>query len=136
MAWTTKLRVRYQETDAMGVAYYGNYLTWFEVARTEFMRELGLTYRSWEEQGFFLPVTEAGCRYHKPARYDDELALTATLTARGVVFHFAYEVRRADELLATGWTDHVCLNRQGQIDRAATKRLQKLVGCASDLRRE
>ena len=113
----------------MGVAYYGNYLTWFEVARTEFMREMGLTYRQWEDQGFRLPVTEAGCRYHKPAHYDDELALTAELTARGAVFHFAYEVRRADDrtLLAAGWTDHVCLNSQGRIDRAATKRLQSLV---------
>jgi acyl-CoA thioester hydrolase len=126
---TTTIRVRYQETDAMGVVYYANYLAWFEVARTELMRAMGTTYRQWEEEGFYLPVTEAGCRYHKPARYDDELELIARLSLRGLIFHFDYEVRRpADGIcLATGWTEHICLNGTGRIDRAATRRLQGLI---------
>lgn len=129
MAWKTRLRVRYGETDAMGVAYYANYLTWFEVARNEFMRQMGMTYRRWEEEGYHLPVTEAGCRYHRPARYDDELEVVASLTVDGATFHFDYEVRRLPdgERLATGWTDHVCLGRNGRIDRAATRRLVELV---------
>jgi len=105
------------------------YLTWFEVARTEFMRQMGLTYRQWEQEGFYLPVVEAGCRYQHPAHYDDELELVASLTLDGVTFHFDYEVRRAaaGESLATGWTDHVCLGGNGRIDRAATRRLFELV---------
>lgn len=129
MSRVTAIRVRYQETDAMGVVYYGNYLSWFEVARTEYMRRLGHTYAQLEVEGFFLPVIEASCRYKKPAHYDDELALCALLSVDGLRFHFDYEVRRVDngELLAAGVTEHLCVNREGKIDRAASKRLASLV---------
>ena len=129
MSLATTIRVRYQETDAMGVVYYGNYLSWFEVARTEYMRRLGHTYAQLEVEGFFLPVIEASCRYKKPAHYDDELALYVLISVDGLKFRFDYEVRRVDngELLAAGVTEHLCVNREGKIDRAASKRLASLV---------
>jgi acyl-CoA thioester hydrolase len=97
----------------MGVAYYANYLAWFEVGRANHMRQKGMTYRELESRELFLPVVEAHCRYLKPARYDDLLDVTtkATLTSR-VRVHFDYEIRRAEdgELLATGTTHHVSVD--------------------------
>lgn len=113
----------------MGVAYYANYLTWFEVARTEYMRQAGISYKWCEGEGMYLPVTEAVCRYHHPARYDDELDLAASLNVLGAGFRFDYEICRAADgkRLATGWTEHVCVNAQGRIDRAATRRLKEAI---------
>ena len=87
MSIVTELRVRYAETDQMGVVYYANYLVWFEVGRVEFMRSLGFDYKQMEvEDGCILPVIEATCRYKAPARYDDELLIeTRLLAARGAV---------------------------------------------------
>lgn len=112
---TALLRVRYAETDQMSVAYHGNYLPWFEVARTTVLREHGLPYKDLESAGFLLPVLEVTARYLKPARYDDELAITATIAERpGVRFRIDYEVRRGDELLATGHTVHAFIDRSGR----------------------
>jgi len=111
------LRVRYAETDQMGVVYYANYFTWFEVGRTEFCRQRGLEYRRLEEEyGLVLVVAEAHCRYMAPARYDDELIVRTwlgELRRRSLRFH--YEIlRRADgKVLATGETVHVVTDRQG-----------------------
>ena len=74
---TSSLRVRYAETDKMGVVYYANYFVWFEVARADLLRSLGWTYREMEHAGVSLPVIEAHCEYHRPARYDDELDVNA-----------------------------------------------------------
>src|SRR5690606_41632205 len=71
----TRLRVRYADTDAMGIAYYANYFVWFEVARTDLLRTLGWSYRAMEDAGTLLPVIAADCRYRRPARYDDELEI-------------------------------------------------------------
>src|SRR6201987_2314265 len=90
------VRVRYAETDKMGVVYYANYLVWFEVGRTELLRGAGWTYREMEVEGFSLPVVEAQCAYRQPARYDDELDVRTRGTLLSPVrVEFTYEVVRA-----------------------------------------
>lgn len=111
------LRVRYGDTDQMGFAYYANYLRWFEIGRAEMLRDLGLSYRSVEEDlGVSLPVLEASCRYHRPARYDDALVVeTAVAVLKRASVRFAYRVLREDgELLAEGHTEHCFLARDGR----------------------
>lgn len=101
----THLRVRYGEVDRMGVAYHAHYLVWFEHGRTEFLRSLGGTYRRLEEEGTLLMVVETGVRHHRPAEYDDLLTVRTRLAAlRPVRMRFEYEIRRDDEVLATGFT--------------------------------
>jgi acyl-CoA thioester hydrolase len=120
----TRLRVRYAETDQMGVVYHANYLIWFEIGRVELMRELGFSYATLEtEDGCGLPVAEVICRYRTPARYDDELELETSLTSlRGPVLKFSYKLRRtaldgdsrlalADDLLAEASSTHVVVGR-------------------------
>ena len=104
---TTRLRVRYADTDQMGVVYYAKYLEYFEVARTEFLRELGLPYRALEESGFALPVADASIRYFKGATYDDELLITATMEPKNSPrLEITYSVIRSgdDALIAEGTT--------------------------------
>ena len=113
----TALRVRYAETDAMGVVYHTNYIVWFEVGRGEFSRQMGADYRSWEEAGVFLPVTEVSCRYHAPARYGDVVVVSAWVEeVRTRMVAFGYEVRMQEtgQVLATGRTVHVSVDRSGQ----------------------
>ena len=96
----------------MGVAYYANYLRWFEMARNEYLRQAGFPYKRVEAEGVHLPVVEAHCRYHAPARYDDWLRLEAWIEAVGRVrVRFAYAIRRTGEPdpLATGFTVHATL---------------------------
>ena len=106
-----RVRVRYAETDQMGVVYHSNYLIWFEVGRVEFMRQLGLEYKRMEaEEGCGIAVVDAHVRYRCPARYDDELLIeTRLLAARGVVIRFGYRVVRVEDgrLLCEGETAHV-----------------------------
>ncbi len=105
---TVKVRVRYADTDQMGVANNAMYFTWFEVGRTEYLRKTGMTYRSLEEQGFMLPVRETRVKYLKPALYDDVLDIDTKLdTQKGVRLRFCYTVSRGDDVLATGLTEHV-----------------------------
>lgn len=113
MKFTTSLRVRYSETDQMGVVYHGNYFAWFEVGRVELMRELGFSYKELEAQeDCILPVVEASCRYRSPARYDDLLRLeTMIKVLRGPIVIFTYELYRTDILLADGETKHVAVNK-------------------------
>src|SRR5438552_1273919 len=109
------LRVRYGDTDQMGVAYYGNYLRWFEIGRAEMMRSLGRSYREIEAQGVRLPVVEAWCRYLKPARYDDAIVIETGVARRArASVRFAYRVVREEdgELLAVGGTEHCFLDGQ------------------------
>ena len=107
----TLVRVRYAETDQMGVVYYSNYFVWMEVGRVAYCSELGFEYRDMERQdGAMLVVAEATCRYRAPARFDDELAIRTFVTkARSRMIAFAYEVRNTatGELLATGETSHL-----------------------------
>jgi acyl-CoA thioester hydrolase len=110
-----RVRVRYAETDQMGVVYHANYFVWFEVGRTELLRTLGWTYREMEASGYALPVITASCEYHRPARYDDELEIVSTGTLMSPVrLAFDYEIRRGDERIVTGRTEHASLNSQGR----------------------
>ena len=93
--YTTEFRVRYQETDQMGVVYHANYLNWFEIGRTEMIRQLGLTYRSIEEAGAMLPVIDAELSYKMPAHYDDSITVFTCVTEFSKLrLSYAYEVRR------------------------------------------
>lgn len=113
----TTLRVRYAETDRMGVVYYANYLVWFEVARADLLRTLGWTYREMEESGVSLPVIEARCEYRAPARYDDEIVIHTEGWLRSPVrMEFAYRIsRKADGVVsAEGMTMHAALGNDGR----------------------
>jgi len=111
---TVPIRVRYAETDGMGVAYHANYLAWFEVARTQLLEDLGVSYRRLEEDGYLLPVVEASLKYFAPSRYDDRLEVLARVAepprAR---IRIEYEVRRDGKLLVSGFTVHGFMNRDG-----------------------
>ena len=111
----TRIRVRYAETDQMGVVYYANFFVWFEIGRVELLRQLGFHYKQMElEDDCHFPVVEANCRYKSPARYDNELLLeTRILGMRRTVLKFGYRLSRpADgKLLAEGETTHVTVNR-------------------------
>jgi len=120
MPVTTEVRVRYAETDQMGIVYYANYLVWFEIGRVELLRALGLAYSQLEiEHQCILPVIEASCRYRSPARYDDEILIeTRPSLLRESVIKFAYRIlRKAPEgqdaaVLAEGETVHVVCDDQ------------------------
>jgi acyl-CoA thioester hydrolase len=107
----TRLRVRYAETDQMGVVYHSNHFIWFEVGRVELLRQMGFSYRDMESQdNCFIAVAEAKCRYRAPVRYDEEVVVrTELLNVRESVIHFGYELRRAEggTLLAEGETTHI-----------------------------
>jgi acyl-CoA thioester hydrolase len=112
------IRVRYAETDQMGVVYYGNYFTWFEVGRVELCRELGFEYKRMEtEDDSFIVVAEAQCRYKRPARFDDVLVIRTRVTeSQRRTVRFSYEVlnQASGELIATGETLHVICDHLGR----------------------
>jgi acyl-CoA thioester hydrolase len=114
----TTVRVRYAETDQMGVVYYANFFVWFEVGRVELLRALGHSYRDMEKlDDCHIVVAEAQCRYKKPALYDDLLRIrTRVLQVRRTIIRFGYDVLRdpGGELLATGETLHVICNKSGR----------------------
>ncbi|MFO7953080.1 MAG: thioesterase family protein [Bacillota bacterium] len=111
----TTVRVRYKDTDQMGVAYYANYLVWFEVGRTEMMRSLELPYKEFEKYNLILPVLKAYCEYKHSAGYDDKLTIVTFLESlKNVRVTFKYEVRRERELLAEGYTEHAFVNKNGR----------------------
>lgn len=114
----TVVRVRYVETDKMGVVYYGNYYIYFEVGRVEYMRHLGVDYRQMELQDdSFIVVAESKCRYRRPARFDDLLRIrTRVIAVKRRTIHFGYEILHDEtgELLATGETVHVVCDSNGR----------------------
>jgi acyl-CoA thioester hydrolase len=113
----SRIRVRYAETDQMGVVYHANYFVWFEVGRTGLLRDSGWSYREMEAEGVGLPVIEAHCDYRQPARYDDELEVrtNGTLVSQ-VRVEFTYDIVRSSDgaSLATGRTVHAALDRDGR----------------------
>ncbi len=111
---TTKIRVRYADTDQMGYMYYGNYAEFYEVGRVEMLRELGLTYKSMEESGIIMPVTDLQCKYIKPALYDEEITVRVILEQMpSVRIHFKYELyNEKNELINTGETTLVFINKE------------------------
>jgi acyl-CoA thioester hydrolase len=107
--------VRYAETDMMGIVYHANYLPWFEVGRTTLLKEIGVPYRRLEEEGFRLPVLEVSAKYLRPALYDDTLEIVTTLRERPAIrIRLEYEVRRGEDLLATGASLHAFVDRTGR----------------------
>lgn len=112
---STDLRVRYQETDQMGIVYYANYFVWFEVARTEYFRSLGQPYRSFERDGAYLVVVNSSCQYKKPAHYDDLITVKSWIASiKNTSFVFEYKVERKNKVLALGKTVHVFINKKGK----------------------
>jgi acyl-CoA thioester hydrolase len=125
----TQIRVTYGETDAMGVVYYANYLRWFEIGRTEMMRHLGIAYREMEEQGIYLPVSEAFCKYHRSAKYDEILVIETKIDfLKRVSMQFSYRILREEDgrELVTGSTLHGFTDRQGRIVKAPPSLAERL----------
>lgn len=126
---TSEVRVRYAETDRMGVVYHTNYLVWFEIGRTEYLRALGSSYREMEARDLFMPVVESYCRYHQPARYDDVVRVEARCRRiKRIRLRFDYRVtREADRaLLAEGYTVHVATGAGGAPQRLPEEVLERL----------
>jgi len=120
------VRVPYAHTDQMRFVYYANYLIYFEMARAEMLREVGLPYGELEKQGIFLPVVEAHCEYKTPAHYDDQIEIISRCQIRGVRLRVEYKVSRGEDLIATGYTVHACVSKELKIMRPPGC-LQKLV---------
>ncbi len=125
-----RLRVRYAETDQMGVVYYANYLVWMEIGRVELVRSLGLVYHQLErEEGLYLSVIEAQCHYRAPARYDEEIAVeTRVGKANSRIVEFTYRILslNPDRLLAEGSTRHIWLDREWRPTRLPAQYAAKL----------
>jgi acyl-CoA thioester hydrolase len=125
------IRVRYAETDPMGVAYYANYLVWFEVGRSEFCRKRGFRYADLEALGYKLVVTDVHCRYRNSARYDETVMVRTKL--KGVnkrMITFGYQILRKDqeEVIAEGETRHICIDSNGKTKSLPEKFLVGLTG--------
>ncbi len=130
MKTTTTLRVRYGETDKMGIVYYGNYATYLEQGRTEWLRDIGFSYKWMEDNGIHLPVVELSVKYKAPARYDDVLTVTTTLKKIPTYsIEFTYEIHNQEgQLLITGETSLVFVNSiTNKLQRAPNYLLEKLV---------
>ncbi len=111
----TQIRVRYQETDNMGVVYYANYFIWLEVARTEYLRSAGVSYRHLEEKGMYLMVAEARCQYKAPARYDDVVRIQTWIPkVKNSSLEFAHKLYIGDKLIASAESVHVFTNKSGK----------------------
>lgn len=126
----SRLRVRYAETDQMGVVYHSNHFIWFEVGRVELLRELGFSYRDMErEHNCHLAVVDARCRYRAPASYDDEIIVrTQIKNVRESLVHFGYELLRASDgqLIAEGETTHIAIDADKRITTFPEKYMQAL----------
>jgi acyl-CoA thioester hydrolase len=116
----TRLRVRYAETDAMGVVYHANYLIWFEAGRGDYFRTLDQDYNQWEQRGYWLPVSEAYARYYAPARFGDLVAVLThveEIRSRGLTLGYEVVDASSRRRLVTGWTKHICMDREGRAQR-------------------
>jgi len=127
------VRARYPETDRMGVVHHSHYFVWFEIGRTELLRDLGMPYAALEEEQLFMPVIEAAARYRAPVRYDEEVDVETELTeVTGVQVRFAYRLLRhpGGEPVATGFSLHAAVNEKGRprrLPQDVRERLQGLV---------
>ena len=121
------IRVRYADTDKMGYVYYANYLVYFEVGRTEFIRNVWKPYSEIEEMGYILPVLASGVEYKSSAYYDDLLKVRTSLKKfTGVKMRFEYQVCRGETLIATGFTEHCFTNPEGKPTRIPLEMREKL----------
>ncbi|MCO5250634.1 MAG: acyl-CoA thioesterase [Candidatus Kapabacteria bacterium] len=108
-------RVRYADTDRMGFLYNGNYLTLFEIGRTELMRTHGMNYRKMEDEGFMLPLTQAYAKYINPAYYDDVLEIQAALEyTGGALLRFNYNILKDNTIITNGFTEHIFMNSKSR----------------------
>ena len=129
MQFTSQIGVRYAETDQMGIVYYANYLVWFEVGRIGLLKACGLPYSELEKKGIFMPVKEAHVNYLKPARYEDRLDVITMLSeVSRAKIKVIYEIKRGDELLATGFTIHLFTNDMCRAIRAPRELVEILSG--------
>lgn len=127
----TRIRVRYADTDAMGIVYYANYLKWFEIGRSELMRDMGIVYAELETSGYHLPVIEVSCHYLLPARYDEIVVIQTEITGiRRASVRFDYVIRdeSKEQILAEGFTLHPFTSREGKIVRAPKHIADKITG--------
>jgi len=132
----TDIRVKYADTDQMGVVYYAKYLEYFEVGRTELMRKMGLAYSRLEAEGIYLPVVECSCSYRKPARYDDLLTVvTVAREVRSASVRMEYEIHRKEDsiLIARGFTRHATVDPRGKPVCMPEKMRDRLMECVSCL---
>ena len=112
--FNNEIRIRYADTDQMGVSYYANYFVWFEESRTEYFRALGILYTDCEANGIYLPVVEAHCRYHSSTKFDDLIVCQTWVSElKRTSIKFSYQVfnKANDELVCEGWTIHVFINK-------------------------
>jgi len=115
---STTFRVRYAETDAMGVAHHASYVIWFELGRSDLLWQRGSDYADLEAQGYYLPVTELGVKYLAPARFGEIVTVKTEVEAirsRSIVFRYEVIKEETKELLATGYTKHICVDKVGQV---------------------
>ncbi|MDQ3393501.1 MAG: acyl-CoA thioesterase [Bacteroidota bacterium] len=127
--YSTEVRVRYAETDQMGFVYHGNYLMYYEIARTESLRNLGIAYKELEAAGIMLPVLDFYCKFYKPARYDDVLTVKVSIPQfPGVKIHFTYEIfNQHQELINTGNTILVFLSKDSEKPVRLPEQLKKVL---------
>jgi len=121
------VRVPYAHTDQMRFVYYSHYLEYFEMARSELLREVGLPYAELEQRGVFLPVVEAHCEYKISAHFDDLLTVSSRCDFQGPRIRIDYEIHREQALIVTGYTVHVCLSSEGKVLRPIPE-LRRLMG--------
>lgn len=115
---STTFRVRYAETDAMGVAHHSSYVIWFELGRSDLLWQRGSNYADLEAQGYYLPVTELGVKYLAPARFGDIITVRTEVEAvrsRSMVFRYEVIKEETKELLAKGYTKHICIDKAGRV---------------------
>ena len=130
-----QLRVRYGETDRMGIAYYAHYFDWFTEGRTELLRRMGGSYREIEDQGLLLPVVSTGARYHRPCRYDDLVELLTSVRVSPTRMRFDYRLTMQDGLLAEGFTEHAFVRKGDLRPLNARRAFPEIYGRLSDLPR-
>lgn len=124
-----KTRVIYADTDAMGIVYHMNYIRWFEIGRTELMRDIGIVYADMERDGYFLPVTQIYCHFLYPLKYDDVIRIrTCLVYLRHASMRFSYEIEdeSGERIMAEGYSVHAFTNREGKIIRAP-KNIEKII---------
>lgn len=124
-----KERVRYSETDRMGVAHNKTYFEWFEIGRTEFCRQKGISYKDIEARGFYLVVVETFCKYRRPLRYDDVFLVRVTLremTPKKFIFDYELLTKGEESLIASGYTVHIVTNARGEVKTLPDELLKKL----------
>tara|TARA_B100001093_G_scaffold488682_1_gene526109 strand:- start:95 stop:496 length:402 start_codon:yes stop_codon:yes gene_type:complete len=129
---STKIRVRYEETDQMGVVYHAKYFNWFEVARIQLLDEIGIPYKELEKEGFFLPVLSCSAIFKHPAHFDDRLIIKLEISLASLLrLKVAYEVWRKDLMIATGTTEHAFISKDGKVIRPPASFVTLLEGTDS-----